>query len=84
MVFPWFRTFSITKEVGRKYVKLSIPFPTLDVRKLKVQDWNINPEGNSLDIRLRKEQQEPPELQEKLENYQRYSVYPGEANKTKD
>jgi len=91
MVFPWFRTFSITKEVGRKYVKLSIPFPTLDVGKLKVQDWNINHEGNSLEIRLRKEPPspqekskipeqipEPPEFQERLENYQRFSVYPGE------
>jgi len=84
MVFPWFRTFSITKEVGRKYVRLSIPFATLDAQHLKVQDWNICPQGNALIITLRKEPPEPQELQEKLENYQRYSIYPGEANKTKD
>ena len=87
-MFPWSRSFSITKQVGRKYVKLSIPFPTLDVKELKVQDWNFSYPGNCLEIRLRRDppqfppatpvKNQPPEFQEKLENYQRFSVYPGE------
>lgn len=87
-MIPWSRTFSVTKYVGRKYIKLSIPFPTLDVKELKVQDWNFSHAGNTLVIRLRRdpphfppetpEIYQPPEFQEKLENYQRFSVYPGE------
>lgn len=76
---PWYRTFSIHKEVSRSYVLLRIPFTTIPVSDLKVESWKIMP-GNELHVLLQKVEKECPIqkiLDEKRESY-RFAVYPGE------
>jgi hypothetical protein len=84
MFAPWYRTFSIHKEVSRGYVLLKIPFYTLQVSDLKVESWKIMPLGNELHILLQKEEKECPIekiLEEKRINYDRFLAYPGERLK---
>ena len=83
MFVPWYRTFSIHKEVSRGYVLLRIPFTTIPVGDLKVESWKIMP-GNELHVLLQKVEKECPIekiLEEKRINYDRFLAYPGERLK---
>ena len=78
---PWSRSMSIVKEVFLGHVLLKIPFYTIPVQDLKMESWQFHKEGNTLHILLQRDDKEikpPLMLVEKRENFDRFSVYPGE------